>query len=221
MKTITTNELDLLKAHLIKKPFKYQEVFLEVLDHYASAYEHSDDSLEETIAKIDHVFPNERIEDINSRYIKDLTRQMRKAHFTLFTNYFRWPQLVTSLLTIALFVVAAPLIHEVKSIKVAMIIVFGLAPLILFVYATLKSFELRRRLPGKLKNGHYQVLVVSSLLIFNYLQINSFYRLFTGSENANILDVSPYLTAGILLVGLILCSTTLQLYFTKVKPNMV
>tara|TARA_B100001250_G_C19678700_1_gene734856 strand:+ start:438 stop:1103 length:666 start_codon:yes stop_codon:yes gene_type:complete len=221
MKIITTQELDLLKDHLIKKPFKYQEVFLEVLDHYASAYEQSDDSLEETIVKTDRVFPNARIEDINSRYIKDLTRQMRKAHFTFFTNFFRWPQIITTLLVIALFMLFAPYIQDYKPLKVSIFLGLGIVPLLLFFYAAVRSFRLRQRLPGKLKNAHYHALGVFSVLTLNYLQIQTFYKLFSGVENGHVMDISPYLTALFLLVGLALCSTTIQLFNAKVKPNMV
>lgn len=221
MKAITTKELELLKEHLIKKPFKYQEVYLEVLDHYASAYEQSDDSLEETIAKPDRAFPNARIEDINARYIKDLTRQMRKAHFTFFTKFFRWPQIVTTLLVIALFMVAAPYVQEYKPVKVSIFVGLGMVPLLLFIYAAIKAFRLRQSLPGKLKNAHYHALGVFSVLTLNYLQIQTFYRFFTDDEKGNVLDVSPYLTAGFLLIGLALCSTTIQLFNTKVKPNMI
>ena len=39
MKSISNPELQQISYHLIQKPFKYEEVFQEVLDHYASAYE--------------------------------------------------------------------------------------------------------------------------------------------------------------------------------------
>ncbi|WP_258099471.1 hypothetical protein [Marinoscillum pacificum] len=221
MKTITTQELDLLKDHLIKKPFKYQEVFLEVLDHYATAYEQSEDSLEETIVKTDRVFPNARIEDINARYIKDLIRQMRKAHFTFFTNFFRWPQLLTTVLIVILFMLAAPIIHEYKAIKLTIFLGLAFVPFVLTIYVGVKSFRKRREYPGKLKNGHYNAMSIFLIIALNYMQINSFFRFFSDTENANMLEISPYWTAGFLLIGLALCSTTIQLFNAKVKPNMV
>ncbi len=49
MKPISKTELQQISDHLIKRPFKYEEVFQEVLDHYASVYEQSDKALDEVL----------------------------------------------------------------------------------------------------------------------------------------------------------------------------
>ncbi len=220
MKSINSEELDQLKEHLIKKPFQYQEVFLEVLDHYSSAYEQTEEGIDETISRLDIEFTNQKVESINKQFIQDLTRKMRNAHLTVFTNYFRWPQLMISLLVIALFVLAAPVLQDSKPLKAGLLIIFGMTPMLAAIYAGIKSFLRRRSLPGKLKSGHYASMAIFIILLANYLQINTFYRVFSGNEESNILDISPYLTSGILLLGFVLCSTVLQVFWTKVKPNI-
>ncbi|WP_421873812.1 hypothetical protein [Marinoscillum sp.] len=221
MKSISPKEIDLLKDHLIKKPFKYQEVFLEVLDHYATAYEQSDETLDQTVTRLDQIFTPGKIEMINERYLKDLTRKMRKAHFTFFTNYFRWPQLITTFVVIAVFITAAPLLHAYKPLKVSLFILLAILPLCFAIYAWIKAFQKRKALPGKLKNGHFAAMGTFIVLTMNYAQVNTFYRFFSGNEQANIFEISAYWTAGFLLLGLMLCSTSLQVFWTKVKPNLI
>ena len=103
MRTIKPEELEDLKKHLLEKPFKYEEVYNEVLDHYATAYEESEETLEKLINDLDQKFSNSKIEEINTRYFDDLKRSLRKSHWTIFIGHLRWPQLAfTLILSIAL-----------------------------------------------------------------------------------------------------------------------
>ncbi len=217
MNKITNDELKTLRDHLLKKPFKYEEVFDEVLDHYASAYEQSELSLEEVISNQDHQFPNNKIEDINRRYYNDLRRHLRKDHFSIFLGNFRWPQLLTTLLLAVLFLALGPLVVQYKLLGIVLFSTFVIAPMFfgLFYYSKWGY----RKLLGKtkLKNAHAEFFGVALGFILGYAQIPTFIRVFYN-EDFKMLQHHWLLTAGILFLGMILFTTSMKMIFVKIRP---
>ena len=96
MKMITPKELERLKNHLIRKPFVYEQVYLEVLDHYAAAYEASDQSLDATIEEQDQEFTNLKIFNFNETYKKELDKQVLRDHLRVLTDLLSMPQLIVT-----------------------------------------------------------------------------------------------------------------------------
>ena len=66
MRTISKLELDTLKEYLGTKPFQYEEVYNEVIDHYATAYEQTEKELNDIIRDQDEHFTDKKIKEIAS-----------------------------------------------------------------------------------------------------------------------------------------------------------
>ena len=161
MRAIKPEELQYLKKHLLEKPFKYEEVYNEVLDHYASAYEESEETLEKVINDQDQKFSNSKIEEINSTYFNDLKKSLRKSHGTIFMGHFRWPQLVYTIIAAAVLMLLSPYLMTSKGLVFSVFIFLTVIPAIIGLY--LYFYWAVRRLRGKtkLKNAHAELFGVA------------------------------------------------------------
>ncbi|WP_421873810.1 hypothetical protein [Marinoscillum sp.] len=219
MKSISAEELDQLKGHLMKKPFKYEEVYHEVLDHYATAYERSSESLGEVRVELDKDFSDNKVEDINSRYFDDLKRSLRKSHGTIFMGHFRWPQLMYTLIaTIVLWVITPFLMVNSKVVYVAfacLTVTPAVVGLYLYFYWAVK----RLRGKTKLKNAHAELFGVAFGFSTAYIQLPQLCKLF--DEDFNVLMYDSALTTVILFLALILFQTSFTLMFNRLKPAIL
>lgn len=219
MSQIDSNELAQLQEHLMKKPFKYEEVYHEVLDHYATAYERSSESLGEVMAELDKDFSNKKVEEINSKYFDDLKRSLRKSHGTIFMGHFRWPQLMYTLIaTIILWVITPFLMVNHKVVYVAFACL-TVTPAIIGLYLYFYWAVKRLRGKTKLKNAHAELFGVAFGFSTAYIQFPQLCKLF--DEDFNVLMYNSALTTVILLIALILFQTSFSLMFNRLKPAIV
>lgn len=220
MRTINFEELEILKAHLNNRPFQYEEVYNEVLDHYATAYENSENELDQVLAEMDEVFPNHRIALINSKYLDDLRKQLRKSHWTIFLGNFRWPQIVYTILIGILCIGLAPFLILSEWFVYPLWLVLGCTPLILALYYYSRWGIRRIKGQTKLKNGHAQMsgIVVGTASV--YIQLPNIPKAFTDDE-INLLMTNELVTALILFVGVILALTSITFAQTKLKPAIL
>jgi len=108
MSTISREDLVIIKKNLSKKPFTYEEVYNEVLDHYATAYEQSEGELQVVMSELDEEFNDHKIRQINSRYFNDLKKSLRNTHWKMFIGNFRYPQVVNTIIYILILSLLAP-----------------------------------------------------------------------------------------------------------------
>jgi fumarate reductase subunit D len=97
MRNLTQAQKEQLADHIAKKPIEYIELYNELYDHYASTYEEGDENFEDTLAKMDDHFYFQRIKKINNNLLKKTKRSVNKIYWKEFKNFWRWPQIVTTL----------------------------------------------------------------------------------------------------------------------------
>lgn len=218
MKTISKVELDTLKEYLGKRPFRYEEVYNEVIDHYATAYEQSDLGLYEVIREQDKHFTDKKINEIDKQYLSDINRQINKAHLGLFIGYFKWPQLLMTLSVAILFFIMGPLFMAFQGLTFGLFLLFFLTPYAFMAYVMAISRKMDKKLPGKIINGKLSQAGRLSILSLMYFQINQFYRFLSDSPDGSVFEQNMYLTSTILLVGFAICWSCYQLFRLKFKP---
>jgi hypothetical protein len=94
---LTKEQQAQLAEHIAKKPIEYIELYNELYDHYASAYEKGDQSLEETIDELDDHFHYQKVKSINANLLKKTEKSVKGIYWSEFKNFWRWPQIVTTL----------------------------------------------------------------------------------------------------------------------------
>lgn len=116
MRTLTVEQKEQLANHIAKKPIEYIELYNELYDHYASAYEKGDESFEEIIAELDEHFHYQKVKTINANLLKKTKKSVNAIYWTEFKNFWRWPQILTTLgfLSLGFFII------EYLPIKVVM-----------------------------------------------------------------------------------------------------
>ncbi len=218
MRTISKIELDTLKEYLGTKPFQYEEVYNEVIDHYATAYEQTEKELNDIIRDQDEHFTDKKIKEIDKQYIAEVKRQLFKAHLGLIFGYFKWPQCLISLSAVALFFLLGPLFLKYHSIALGLFIAFSLIPYIFMAYALGASRQMDSKLPGKIINGRLSQAGRLGVFGILYLQTDWLYRHVVPNPAQSILSDNMYLTSFILLTGFALCWSIYQLFRLKFKP---
>ncbi|MEQ8237791.1 MAG: hypothetical protein RIA69_01195 [Cyclobacteriaceae bacterium] len=217
MKSITTQDLQTIQNHLLQKPFKYEEVFDEVLDHYATSYEQSDDTLDQVLSDLDNEFTYSKINSLNAKYFDDLRKHLRQTHWSIFFGNFKWPNLLYTLACVAGFILISPILFESKTLTKFLFGAFGAIPTFLGLYFYLKWGVKRMSGKTKLKNAHAELFGMAVGFSIFYMQIPTFGRLIYH-ENMKMLELHPLLTAGLLLIGLVSLSTSMKMIMTKIKP---
>ena len=220
MKSISSEELDLLKEHLMQKPFKYEEVFNEVLDHYATAYEKSTADIEIVLSELDQHFTYRKVDEINSRYLNDLKKHLRKSHWTIFLGNFRWPQLMYTVISGFVLLLAGPLLVDQKWLAISLFALFGVSPALIGVY--LYFYWLVRKIRGitNLKNAHAELFGMAFGFSAIYMQLPNLSRMFMD-DSFRLLQYHPMLTSGLLFLGMILFITSMIMIFSKIKPSVI
>ena len=123
---LTTEQLDLISKEIITGGIKYQDLYEELLDHYITAIEDRMENGETFGAAFgdihkgfvnykrpartwdhygvwkDHNSPEYGLGKLQAEYEETLKGEIKKRHWQIMRNYFRWPTIVTSLLIGAL-----------------------------------------------------------------------------------------------------------------------
>lgn len=125
---LTTEQLDLISKEIIQGGIKYQDLYEELLDHYITAIEDrmaNGMAFGEAFGEVNISFVNYRpalieryyydvrslkkvtqyssgLSRLQKDYERNLKGEIKKRHWQIMGNYFRWPTVVTSLLVGAL-----------------------------------------------------------------------------------------------------------------------
>ena len=102
MRTLTTNQKQQLAIHLAKKPIEYIELYNELYDHYALAYENGENDFKNTLQILDQEFDYYKLVNINGNLVDKTTKQANKIYLSEFKNFWRWPQIISTLAIIFL-----------------------------------------------------------------------------------------------------------------------
>ena len=219
MNEIKAQELERIKKHLQQKPFTYEEVFDEVLDHYATAYESSELSMDKILDELDAEFTHSRIEEINKKYFNDLKKSLRKNHWLVFLGNFKWPQLINTLIYMVLIILLTPYVIENEWLGLSLYMGFALIPVFFGLFYYFKWVFRWYQGKTRLKNAHAELFGIITAFSVFYIQLPAMGRMFFD-EGFELLQYNPLLTAFILIVGMILLITSVKMFTTKMKPAL-
>ena len=190
---LTTEQLDLISKEIIQGGIKYQDLYEELLDHYITAIEDrmangmafGDAFGEVHTGFVDYKRPA-RVWDhysvwkdytsveyglgkLQAEYEESLTGEIKKRHWQIMGNYFRWPTVVTSLLVGALtfqFAYLVPL-----KIGIGFFGFLSFAPLLFLLPATYRHtmgyFKKERKFINSLKWTAIGAQATFALSLFN------------------------------------------------------
>lgn len=171
---LTSSQLKSLRYDLqTLANIEYYEVMDELLDHYASLTEQfitEGESFEEASKKAwIKLGSGQGISHIQERYKKLLMNQMQVQHWTIVRHYFRWPTLVTTLLTGTL----TYLFAEILSTRLLglFFLVFSFAPYLLFIPDELKLVRYKRIKKKTLLKSLKREVVYRQARYGNYLYL--------------------------------------------------
>lgn len=102
MRTLTKDQKKYLAEHIAKKPIKYIELYNELYDHYASAYENGDGSFESTISQLDVQFIDEEVKAINKKIYKKTRKSVNAIYWKNFKNFWSYPHILSTLVFLVL-----------------------------------------------------------------------------------------------------------------------
>jgi len=216
---INEKELETVKAHLLEKPFIYEEVFNEVVDHYATTYEQSEQSLDFVLCQLDREFDDKKIREINAGYLAELKRAVKRTHWSMFKKNFRWPQLMVTLLYLIPVTLLIPFAMEYRWLSRALFIAFVSIPMILGLFYYSRSTIRRWKSKTKHYNAHAEVWGSSLLFLVFYIQIPTLSSII-ANDQYSVVEYHPLLTGLILSVGLISTVTAINFFNLKLKPNL-
>jgi len=168
MRKLSSEQKEQLQNHIAKRPVEYIELYNELYDHYASAYENGELSLEETLNELDEHFNYQKVKSINSKLLKKTKKTINDLYWREFKSFWRWPQVLT---TICILLIGFFLF---QNISVKGFVWFIIMPLLLFnvglnVYGPLLK-SLNKVGGRKLNSAHFNVsqhYINLPLTIFN------------------------------------------------------
>ncbi|SMG10150.1 hypothetical protein SAMN05661096_00295 [Marivirga sericea] len=167
MRKLSDNQKEELQIHLKQKLIEYVELYDEIYDHYASAYELGNDNFENIINGLDQTFTQEYIDEHRKQISKRIFKNIRSVYKKEINKFFRWPQIVTSVLFVALIVAVVYLLPLYSSIWYILFPTIAI-PIVPFIYFLIQ--EHRKLVPRNLKSASYQAMnKIGSLfsLVFN------------------------------------------------------
>jgi len=215
MREISQIQLSEFVNHLSAKKFSYQEVFDELLDHYASAYEQSEKSVKEIIQELDQDFTQSKIEKIESRYLEDLKVKLRKSYFHLLAKRFKFPKIVVTILLVVLFWIATPYLARKEFISLTLFVVFSALPIFTGLFVYLKWGYKRALGKVKYRSAYSELVGFSFPLVVIYSQIPNLTKIIAGK---NLIFDNPVIHSCFLFIGLIICSVSINMIRTNYKP---
>ncbi|ADR20669.1 hypothetical protein MATR_17060 [Marivirga tractuosa] len=102
MRTLTGKQKEQLANHIAKKPIEYIELYNELYDHYASAYETGENDFEATLEALDQEFDYYKLVSINRNLVGKTMKMANTIYLTEFKKFWRWPQIISTLAIIFL-----------------------------------------------------------------------------------------------------------------------
>ncbi|HET8859079.1 hypothetical protein [Marivirga sp.] len=102
MRTLTSEQKKHLAEHIAKKPIKYIELYNELFDHYASAYEKGENDFDTTLEALDQEFDYYKLVSINRNLVGKTMKTANKIYLSEFKKFWRWPQIISTLAIIFL-----------------------------------------------------------------------------------------------------------------------
>lgn len=205
---------------------KYQEVYEELLDHYASAIEEKIEqgqAFDEALQEVHQDFGAKKgVKHIQERYYKQIRNHYRLMQWQHFRELFQWPQTISSLLIGTLVYFIASLLQDTKIIKLSVFLI-ALLPLLL---AFIEYIRIIRNSPYSKNSAKGNLLVHISGIGLSLLNLLVFVPrvflsdMFDGKYGIDILALYPAALA-VVLTFYILYFLSFFHSLQKVRASMI
>jgi hypothetical protein len=212
-----------LKDHLSKKPITYIELYEELYDHYASAYESSTTSLESVCNQLDTDFNDAYIAKLDRELPKKLNKSYRNAYWQEIKGFFRWPQFLITVLYVSTILLLVPYLGN-KTVKLSLLIPSLSIPVTLMIFVWIKERQKTAKTTYKsAKLGPFIMYLNMGFTFFNFLNFTApiFINMFNKEVNTeSLLKAYPSFTSIVLLVISALTVAGFKVYQKKIKPQL-
>ncbi len=216
MRTLTEDQRNLLKTHLSKTYIEYVELYDEIYDHYASAYEQGENDFESVLNNLDEQFTKEYINDNKTKLSKNIYKKVLALYKKEAIAFLLWPQIIISVLAVAIIMFLVYLLPYSTFLYYVLIpaMLLSLFPYLYF------SIQIHRKLilPLNLKSASYEATnKIGSVVViaFNFLNFISIIVRDNTSDSNN-----PYiLGVSVLLFGWY-SVITLKVFKQRIKHQL-
>ena len=207
-----------LAEHIAKKPIDYIELYNELFDHYASAYEKDDQSLEETIDELDAHFHYQRVKRINGNLLKKTKKSVNEIYWTEFKNFWHWPQIIS---TIGILVSCFFLIEFAPTKS---IVWYVLVPTLVFngsllVYGSILKYS-RKQGKKKFESAYFsatQHYLSLPTTIFNLTIFLPVLILEPGKSTIGVFEAYPFIVLFLLILFITSAYIGFKVFKTKIR----
>lgn len=218
MRKLSNEQKEKLANHIAKKPIEYIELYNELYDHYASAYEKGEKSLEETLEELDDHFHYQKVKRINSNLLKKIKRSVNEIYWREFKNFWRWPQIVSTLGILFLGILL------VETILVESIVWYILVPTLvinagLLAYGSILK-NIKKQAGKKFESAHFkatQYYLSLPTSIFNLSIFLPVLALEPGKSTISIFDKYPAIVLALLMLLFTSAYIGFKVFRTKIK----
>ncbi|WKV11679.1 hypothetical protein [Marivirga harenae] len=218
MKTITQEQKDQLAKHIANKPIDYIELYNELYDHYASAYETGEKNFEETLEQLDEHFHFQKVKRINDNLLKKTKKSVNDIYWNEFKNFWRWPQILSTLGILFLAILLMGFI-PVKSI-----VWYFLVPILalnvgLLIYGSILMYT-KKRGKKRFKSAHFnatQHYLSLPTTIFNLTIFLPVLVLEPGKPTISIFETYPIIVLLLLMLFFTSVYIGMKVFRTKIK----
>lgn len=218
MRTLTQEQKTNLSNHIAKKPIDYIEFYNELYDHYASAYEKGEDSFEKTLEELDDHFHYQRVKRINDNLLKKTKRYVNEIYWGEFKNFWRWPQILSTLGILFLGLLL------IETIPVKSIVWYILVPILvinvgLLLYGSILKY-LKKQAGKKFESAHFkatQHYLSLPTTIFNLTIFLPVLVLEPGKPTINIFEKYPAIVLVLLMLFFTSAFIGFKVFRTKIK----
>jgi hypothetical protein len=107
MRSLSEKQRELLEIHLSKTRIRYVELYDEVYDHYASAYEQGNEEFENVLNNLHQQFTFEYIDANENCLTKKIFKNIRSIYKKEMISFLKWPKIIISVLSTIFLIVLA------------------------------------------------------------------------------------------------------------------
>jgi hypothetical protein len=218
MRTLSTDQKEELAQHIATKPIKYIELYNELYDHYALAYENGEESFQQTVENLDEEFDYYKLVSINRNPVGKTMKQANKIYLSEFKNFWRWPQIISTLAIIFLgytFIKILPMNIIFWSILIPLTLLSIGIPAYGYTLSRLKKYGGKR-----LDSAHLSAtthLLILPTTILNLSTILPVFFLEPYQERVVFYQQYPLMPLILILVILSLAYIGLKVFRTKIR----
>jgi len=218
MRNLTQEQKMQLTEHIAQKPIKYIELYNELYDHYASAYERGKLTFPNTLVELDEHFHDDKIEAFNAYFLSKTKKTIRSVYWSEIKNFWKWPQILTTLGILVLAFIS------IKVVSMEFLLLIGLFPVLIFIFTvSMKGYFLGKRKSighKSFKSAHHKATEYYQQLPLHIFNMTVFFPLIVLGplhQKIHFYEQYPIIVFTMLALFLSAAYIGLKVYKTKIK----